>query len=205
MNKQTIVVNLYGQPSCGKSTGAAYIFSQLKMRGIDTELVTETVKDMVWEHNDDALTNQLYILGLHSQRFWRLRNQVRVIVTDSPILLTEIYNSFEKCGFYPSKSIEKCVNDTAEAFSSLFDSLNFFVKSVKKYNPNGRLQTEVEANNIGVRIESMLIEKNIPYEIIKGNQKGYDKAVQLIVDYIDREGKMDAIKEDRERNGLNVV
>ena len=26
MNKQTIVVNLYGQPSCGKSTGAAYIY-----------------------------------------------------------------------------------------------------------------------------------------------------------------------------------
>ena len=51
----------------------------------------------------------------------------------------------------------------------------------------------------------MLIEKNIPYEIIKGNQKGYDKTVQLIVDYIDREDKMDAIKEDRERNGLNVV
>ena len=138
MSKQTIVVNLYGQPSCGKSTGAAYIFSQLKMRGIDTELVTETVKDMVWEHNDDALTNQLYILGLHSQRFWRLRHQVRVIVTDSPILLTEIYNSFEKCGFYPSKSIEKCVNDTAEAFSSLFDNLNFFVKPVKKYNPKSR-------------------------------------------------------------------
>lgn len=51
----------------------------------------------------------------------------------------------------------------------------------------------------------MLIEENVPYEIIKGNQKGYDKAVQLIVDYIDREDKMDAIKEDRERNGLNVV
>lgn len=194
MNKQTIVVNLYGQPSCGKSTGAAYIFSQLKMRGIDTELVTETAKDIVWEHNDTALTNQLYILGLHSQRFWRLRNQVRVVVTDSPILLTEIYNRFEKC-----------VNDAAEAFSSLFDNLNFFVKPVKKYNPNGRLQTEIEANNIGTQIESMLIEKNIPYEIIKGNQKGYDKVVQLIVDYIDREDKMDAIKEDRERNGLNVV
>ena len=67
------------------------------------------------------------------------------------------------------------------------------------------MQTEIEANNIGTRIESMLIEKNIPYEIIKGNQKGYDKVVQLIVDYIDREDKMDAIKEDRERNGLNVV
>ena len=106
MSKQTIVVNLYGQPSCGKSTGAAYIFSQLKMRGIDTELVTETAKDMVWEHNDDALTNQLYILGLHSQRFWRLRNQVRVIVTDSPILLTEFITHLKSVVFTPQNPLK---------------------------------------------------------------------------------------------------
>lgn len=42
-------------------------------------------------------------------------------------------------------------------------------------------------------------------KLSKATKKGYDKAVQLIVDYIDREDKMDAINEDRERNGLNVV
>lgn len=43
--KNTLVVNLLGGPGCGKSTGAAYIFSQLKMRNIDAELVTEFAKD----------------------------------------------------------------------------------------------------------------------------------------------------------------
>lgn len=36
-----IIVNLFGTPGAGKSTGAAYVFSQLKMHGINCELVTE--------------------------------------------------------------------------------------------------------------------------------------------------------------------
>ena len=40
-----IVVNLFGAPGAGKSTGAAYIFfSILKMNGINAELVTEFAK-----------------------------------------------------------------------------------------------------------------------------------------------------------------
>ena len=42
-----IVVNLFGVPSAGKSTGAAYIFSKLKMAGINAELITEFAKDKV--------------------------------------------------------------------------------------------------------------------------------------------------------------
>ena len=45
-----IVVNLFGVPSAGKSTGAAYIFSRLKMEGINAELITEFAKDKVWEN-----------------------------------------------------------------------------------------------------------------------------------------------------------
>lgn len=40
-----ILINLFGAPGTGKSTGAAYIFSQLKMKGINAELVTEFAKD----------------------------------------------------------------------------------------------------------------------------------------------------------------
>jgi len=41
MPSKCIVINLFGVPSAGKSTGAAYIFSQLKMAGVNAELVTE--------------------------------------------------------------------------------------------------------------------------------------------------------------------
>ena len=39
-----LIVNLFGVPGAGKSTGAAYIFSRLKMLGVNAELVTEFPK-----------------------------------------------------------------------------------------------------------------------------------------------------------------
>lgn len=46
-----VVVNLFGVPSAGKSTGAAYIFSKIKMAGVNAELIIEFAKDKVWEEN----------------------------------------------------------------------------------------------------------------------------------------------------------
>ena len=82
-----LVVNLFGAPGAGKSTGAAYVFSQLKIKGVNAELVTEFAKDMTWEKNKKALTNQVYMLGNQLQRIYRCQDEVDVIVTDSPILL----------------------------------------------------------------------------------------------------------------------
>ena len=53
---KTIVINLFGAPGAGKSTGAAYIFALLKMAGIEAELVTEFAKD---------ITRELENIGLH--------------------------------------------------------------------------------------------------------------------------------------------
>ena len=43
-----LIIQLYAAPGSGKSTGAAYIFSKLKMAGVNAELVTEFAKDKVW-------------------------------------------------------------------------------------------------------------------------------------------------------------
>ena len=53
--KKSIVVNLFAGPGAGKSTGATYIFSKLKMLGIDAEYVSEFAKDKVWEENERVL------------------------------------------------------------------------------------------------------------------------------------------------------
>lgn len=60
---KALVINLFGAPGAGKSTGAAYIFSRLKMVGLNAELVTEFAKDKVWEGATAPFENQLYILG----------------------------------------------------------------------------------------------------------------------------------------------
>ena len=82
MSKLPIIVNLCGAPGAGKSTGAAYIFSQLKMKGVNAELITEFAKDKTWENNTTALSNQLYVLGKQYYRIDRCKDQVEVIVTD---------------------------------------------------------------------------------------------------------------------------
>ena len=63
MNKMTICCNLFGSPGSGKSTMAALVFSRLKMLNINCELVTEFAKDKVWENNNTALANQLYVFA----------------------------------------------------------------------------------------------------------------------------------------------
>ena len=53
-----MVINLLGGPGCGKSTVAAGIFHQLKSLGYSTELVTEYVKDIVY----DKLANPVRVI-----------------------------------------------------------------------------------------------------------------------------------------------
>ena len=87
-----IVINLFGAPGAGKSTGAAYIFSKLKMKGINVELITEYAKDKVWEETTAVFENQAYIFGKQSFRISRCANKVDAIITDSPLPLSIFYN-----------------------------------------------------------------------------------------------------------------
>lgn len=91
--RKPIVVSLYAGPGAGKSTLAAYTFSKLKMLGVNCELVTEFAKDKVWEKNNTALDNQIYIFAKQQYRIARCADKVDVIVTDSPLFLSAFYNS----------------------------------------------------------------------------------------------------------------
>lgn len=92
MDKKVCSINLFGPPGAGKSTLAAIVFAKLKMMGINCELVTEFAKDKVWERNNEALSNQIYIFAKQYYRMSRCAGQVDVIVTDSPLFLSPFYN-----------------------------------------------------------------------------------------------------------------
>ena len=55
---KTYIINLFGPSGCGKSSGAAYIFSKLKMAGVSCELVPEYAKDKVWENNEEIFNHE---------------------------------------------------------------------------------------------------------------------------------------------------
>ena len=167
-----LIVNLFGAPGAGKSTGAAYIFSKLKMLGVNAELVTEFAKDKVWENNTEVLSNQTYIFGKQHFRISRCADKVDVIVTDSPLLLSALYNNSDLLG-------EEFNNLVAKIFKS-YDSVNYFIERSKPYNPNGRLQTEEESDLLAVKIKDMLTKYDITYESLEGTQDMYDRIVSEV-------------------------
>jgi molybdopterin-guanine dinucleotide biosynthesis protein len=139
------IINLYGGPGSGKSTMAAYIFSELKERGYNAELVTEYAKDLTWQKSMAVLDNQLYVFAKQHHRIWRLKDQVEFVVTDAPLLNSLIYG----------ESTETFKRLVIEQFHS-FESINIFLQRVKPYNPSGRSQSEDEAKEIDVKTLKML-------------------------------------------------
>lgn len=174
--KKPIVVNIFGSPGSGKSTGAAYIFAMLKMQGVNCELVTEFAKDKTWEHNMKALSNQAYVFGKQCYRISRCANQVDVIITDSPLALSTIYNNDPNLG----ETFNKMV---LEVFNS-YNNLNYMLQRTKPYNPIGRNQTETESDKIGEDIKTMLTENNILYWCTTGDIDGYKHIITDVLNVI---------------------
>lgn len=174
-----IVINLFGAPGAGKSTGAAYIFSQLKLKGINAELITEFAKDKVWEENKEVFKNQAYIFGKQSFKMSRCKDKVDVIITDSPLFLSALYNTDEVLG-------EDFNNVVLNVFNS-YDNFNVFIQRVKPYNPIGRNQTAEESDALALELKNKLQEKNIPYLCITGEQASYDSIIDEIMEVLNHD------------------
>ena len=86
-----LVINLFGGPGCGKSTTMARLFADLKARGYNVEMVSEFAKDLVYEQRQETMKDELYIFAKQHHRLFRVNDKVDVIITDRPLLLTNIY------------------------------------------------------------------------------------------------------------------
>jgi hypothetical protein len=171
-----LVVNLFAGPGSGKSTGAAYVFSKIKMAGINAEIIPEYVKDKVWERADKCVQNQAYVFGKQYFRTFRLEGEVDVAITDSPLLLSVVYNNDPVLGEDFNKVVAKVANK--------YTQLNYFINRVKEYNPKGRFQTAEQSSWISAQIKATLDRMLISYKTVDGNQAGYDIIVEDILKYL---------------------
>jgi hypothetical protein len=185
--KKPLVVNLTGAPGAGKSTGAAIIFAELKKRGINVELVTEFAKDKTWEHNATALTCQEYVFGKQSYRLARCRNDVDVIVTDSPLPLGLVYNNNPALDHHFTAVVLNVFNT--------YENINFFINRVKPYNPKGRNQTAEESDQLSIVIKNLYNNNNIGFIEINGDAEGYNTAIKLILEHLDFMSKESEVNE----------
>ena len=180
-----MVVNFFAGPGAGKSTTATALFTLLKLHeNIDCELVAEYAKDLVWEERQHTFENQHYIFSKQQHRIWRVANKVDVVVTDSPMLLSNIYQRDNT-----SDSFKKVV---LEEFNK-YNNLNFFIERRKRYNPVGRNETEEQAHEVDRVIRDYLSKNSVYYYPITGNIEGINVALQTILSTLGLEQKFEII------------
>lgn len=174
-----LVVNFFGGPGSGKSTTAAGLFYNLKMFGCNCELVTEIAKDLTWEGRHRTLENQVYVFGKQVQKLHRLKGQVDVAITDSPIFLSSIY---------APKDYPKSFNEFVLHLFNSMNNLNFYKNRNKEYNSAGRSQTKEEAVKIDNLIKQRLREHDIQFALVEGNRQSITTMTSIILNKIRSHG-----------------
>lgn len=145
-------INLFSGPGVGKSTLAAWLFSQLKMLRpeMQVEQVNEYIKGWAWDKRVPKSWDQFYIFGkqLHAEDKV-LRHGVH-IVTDSPLLLQIAY--MERGG---SEFFNEC-ESACRKFETQFPSMNILLSRAVPYNPEGRYENLQQAIEMDERIAKLL-------------------------------------------------
>ena len=175
----TIIVNLFGEPGSGKSTGAAYIFSMLKMMGINAELVTEFAKSLVWDENDIAFKCQPYIWGNQVYMIDRCIGKVDVIINDSPTLLSVVYADDQRIGDEFKQAVLNWFNG--------YKNKNYLILRDNGFQQSGRRHSKKQSVEIGLKIGRMLEEYDIPFHPIPSTQSGYHDIVDDILSELENQ------------------
>lgn len=167
---KTIVCNIYGGPGTGKSTTAAGVFHYAKTEGMNAEYVPEYAKEVTWGKLFPKFDDQLYIFAKQHHKMFILQGQVKLIVTDSPLLLSTVYRGNEEETFQ-KLVLEKYRN---------FRNFDVFLTRVKPYEQSGRYQDEEGAKAIDGMVRESLDNLGIPYVTEVGDSKAAWRIMNLL-------------------------
>lgn len=161
--RNTSVINILGGSGLGKSTLAAGLFYEMKMQGKSVELVTEYVKQWAWQSRKIAPLDQPLIFGHQSNLEASLYGRVDYIVTDSPLLISPIYEKFYNGESIVEESMNKFMN-RAKAKGVVYN--NFLLARNKPFDPRGRYETEHQAKQVDNLLLDYLDSTNTPYVLL---------------------------------------
>ena len=115
------------------------------------------------------MDDQIYILGKQFHKIWRLKDKVDVIICDSPLPISIVYDKEN------SESFHKLI---MEQFNK-FINFNYLLERGGEYQTEGRVQTEEDAKEIDKTVKRVLDEQEIKYTTLP-----IDGAYQKITDEI---------------------
>lgn len=175
MNK-TLVINLIGGPCSGKSTISAELFARLKKMGIKTELVSEYIKDRIYEENKTMPNNQIAIFGMEHYNISNKLGKVDVIVHDGSFLNNILYN----------KESNKEFNDLIVSEYHKFNNLDFFIKRGNiEFESYGRIHTYEQSLQIDEKIKNIYKESQAEYIEVE-SRDAVDKIIPIVLKKLEK-------------------
>ncbi len=158
--KQAIVINLAGGPGCGKSILASDVFSALKRQFVECELSSEYIKRKIREDARKVVQNQIYIFAKQQFQLFGMKDNVQVIITDSPLFLSSVYDE-TKC-----KALKQLIMKEYNGYKNL----TYLLKRSKvvPYEQEGRYQDLEGAKKVDRKVKKFMEKNDIKYKTLKG-------------------------------------
>lgn len=180
---KTVVVNLFGGPGVGKSTLGAELFVRFKQCGVSCEMIQEYVKGWAWEGRKVGPLDQVYILAKQLKMESRLYGKVDLIITDSPLLMSPIYERFyQNTG--ASEPMAMTILKTAVDFG--VEHVNFFLGRHFAYTQDGRYEDEAMAKKVDTWIRTFLDFHRLPYRAIEQEENAINVIAGVVKKMLDK-------------------
>ena len=162
---KTRVINIFGGPGVGKSTTASGIFYKLKLEGYNVEYVSEFAKELTFGKDYTKLSDQLLIFGEQHHRIYKLRDEVDIIVNDSPFVMGLAYLNHDDN--LPEFEFTQLI---VKLFKS-YNNINFMISrnETQKYSEVGRNQNLDQAIQKDVEITHLLNSNYIEYTKVENS------------------------------------
>ena len=167
----TLVINLIGGPCSGKSTVAAELFARLKKMGVHCELVSEYIKDRIYEENKTMPNNQIAIFGMEHYNISTKIGKVDVIVHDGSFLNNIIYKVGENKEF----------DDLIISEYKKFTNLDFFIKRGNiEFEDYGRIHNLKQSKELDKIIKETYERYGLTYIEVEARD-AVDKMIPIIL------------------------
>lgn len=142
---------------------------------------------------DGSAKNQFEILKEQTRRVDRLYDQVDFIVTDSPILLNEIYN----------KELTPEYRDIVGKIQNSYSNFSFFIeRDVSNFEEEGRIHNLAESIQKDQEIRDMLLDNDIKYKTY--NHENINEIVNDAINYYESYNLMNDRKSEIIRDAEKI-
>ncbi len=173
-----IKINLYGGPSCGKSTLSTLLFTELKLRNLNTELVREFAKELVYQNYDMHNLRQvdrIFIMAEQMRRESILHGKVDILITDSPIMIASFY--------YNKRPAIDLAKELLSDKDYSGDEYHFYIlrDENQKFEQYGRAHNEEESIKIDQEMMNFLRQEGLTVHEIQGDPNQRLKQILSVI------------------------